>query len=148
MVIVGLIFLYLWYVFFAGPKYMKTQEPYRLKNTIRYYNVFQLIACSSLVVRMWMIGFDHRYIFRCEKFNFLTEAQRIEVVIGTWMFLCLRIFEFIETVFFILRKKQKQASFLHIYHHISTVILMWIWITYDTGMVGIRWQLRHALNFK
>lgn len=38
----------------------------------------------------------------------------------------LKVFELSDTFIFVLRKKYNQASFLHIYHHASTVLLSWI----------------------
>ncbi|MBO8666424.1 elongation of very long chain fatty acids protein, partial [Staphylococcus aureus] len=43
-----------------------------------------------------------------------------------WWTTILKLSEFIETVFFVLRKKQNQVSALHIYHHITTFFLIWI----------------------
>lgn len=112
---------------------MKNRQPYNLLNIIRGYNIFQLIACSVFVIQSYMFGFDFRFLWRCQSFEFLTQAEQDMVNLGTWFFLGLRILEFIETVFFILRKKKNQASFLHIYHHISTVLLMYVYLVFDTG---------------
>ena len=38
----------------------------------------------------------------------------------------LRTSEFLETVVFVLRKKQNQVSWLHIYHHIAVISLAWV----------------------
>lgn len=128
-----LILGYLWFVYVVGPKVMKEKAPYTLTNLIRVYNIFQITACTAFVVRSYQMGFDFRFIWRCEKFDWLSDEAKVELYIGTWLFLLLRIFEFIETILFILRKKNNQASFLHVYHHVSTVLLMWVFITFDTG---------------
>lgn len=41
--------------------------------------------------------------------------------------------ELLETLFFILRKKNKQVSKLHVYHHGSTCLLAWIGVKYAAG---------------
>jgi hypothetical protein len=128
---------YFWFVFYQGPKMMKDRNPYNVTNVIRYYNVFQVIACSIFVYRTYQMGFDFRFLWRCESFDFLTDGERLELKIGTWCFLLLRMFEFVETIFFILRKKDNQASFLHVYHHITVVLLMWVYITFDTELMAI-----------
>jgi GNS1/SUR4 family len=112
---------------------MKDKLPYNVTNWLRFYNIFQVIACTVFVVRTYNLGFDFRFLWRCESFDFLNENARLEIQIGLWCFLLLRIFEFSETIVFVLRKKKNQASFLHIYHHVSTVVLMWVFITFDTG---------------
>lgn len=43
----------------------------------------------------------------------------------------LRIVEFIETIFFVLRKKHNQVTFLHIYHHISTIVIFWMFLKHS-----------------
>lgn len=45
----------------------------------------------------------------------------------------LRVIEFIETIFFVLRKKHNQVTFLHIYHHISTIVIFWVFLKYSGG---------------
>lgn len=40
----------------------------------------------------------------------------------------LKIAELLETVFFVLRRKRSQISKLHVYHHVSTVLLSWIMV--------------------
>lgn len=128
-----MISLYLWFILYKGPLMMEARQPFNLTNTLRWYNLFQLFACTVFVERTYNMGFDFRFLWKCESFGFLPESKRQELFIGTWFFLFLRIFEFVETIFFILRKKKSQASFLHIYHHISTVTLMWIFMVYDNG---------------
>lgn len=48
-----------------------------------------------------------------------------------WYGIMLRLVEFVETVFFVLRKKQNQVTFLHIYHHISTILIFWVFLKYS-----------------
>lgn len=133
---VALLFIfavYLWLVLFAGPKYMRKREPCKVANIIRLYNVFQVVTCTIFVVRIYMLGFTLSYLFKCERFDFLNREQRLDIWIGSWLFLALRIFEFWETIFFVLRKKQNQASFLHIFHHIGSVMMTWLFIVSRAG---------------
>lgn len=37
----------------------------------------------------------------------------------------LKVADLLDTVFFVLRKKQNQISFLHLYHHTGMVVLTW-----------------------
>jgi len=48
-----------------------------------------------------------------------------------WWIIILRFIEFIETILFVLRKKENQITFLHIYHHISTVFAFWLFLKYS-----------------
>lgn len=49
---------------------------------------------------------------------------------AVWWYYFSKLLEFCDTIFFILRKKDKQLTFLHVYHH-STMFSLW-WI-------GVKW---------
>lgn len=125
--------LYLWFVLVFGPEFMKKRDPYNVVDLIRLYNIFQVLACTFYVVRSHQMGFTLHYLWRCEKFEWFSELTKLEVKVGYWLFLVLRMIEFWETVFFIVRKKNKQASFLHIFHHIGSVAMTWLFIVADAG---------------
>lgn len=125
--------VYLWFVLVAGPEFMSTRGPYNIKDLIRLYNIFQVFVCSFYVIRAHQLGFSLKYLWTCEKFESFSNLVRLEVKIGYWLFLALRTFEFMETVFFVLRKKQNQASFLHIFHHLGSVMMTWLFIVSNAG---------------
>jgi len=55
--------------------------------------------------------------------------QQLEII---WWTLLLKIIDLSETIVFVLRKKDQQISFLHTYHHLSTVLYTWLTIKYLT----------------
>jgi len=55
----------------------------------------------------------------------------------SWLFIIFRATEFFETVVFVLRKKQNQVSFLHLYHHIAVVAIMWMLLKYNCGKTEV-----------
>ena len=55
-----------------------------------------------------------------------------------WLFYFTKILEFLDTLFFILRKKNNQVSVLHIYHHSTMAALWWI---------GVKWFAGGACEF-
>lgn len=44
----------------------------------------------------------------------------------------LKVIDLSETIVFILRKKDSQISYLHVYHHISTIFVVWFFLKYAT----------------
>ena len=50
-----------------------------------------------------------------------------------WWYYFSKIIELLDTVFFILRKKNNQISFLHVYHHSTMVPLWWIGVKWYAG---------------
>lgn len=132
-VIVVIFLTYLWFVLSAGPKYMAKRNPVDLTRIIRAYNIFQVVACSAYVICAYRVGFDFSHLFKCDRFEFLSDRSKELVQIGCWSFMCLRVIELVETFFFILRKKENQASFLHIFHHITSATLAWMFLYLRPG---------------
>lgn len=70
-------------------------------------------------------GFSRDYIWKCVQPDTSNSPAAMSMVHGsyaTWLVKCL---ELIETIFFVLRKKDNQVSVLHIYHHIGAFVLTW-----------------------
>lgn len=110
---------------------MKSREAYQMKTFIAFYNIFQVIACVIAIREFILAGFKIETILKCEKPNFQTESPRMlrcrNLMLG------LKAIELLETVIFVLRKKQNQVSGLHVYHHISTFFLGWYFMKYVSG---------------
>uniref|UniRef100_A0A672H8A9 Elongation of very long chain fatty acids protein 4 n=1 Tax=Salarias fasciatus TaxID=181472 RepID=A0A672H8A9_SALFA len=109
--------LFLW----LGPKYMKNREPFQLRKTLIVYN-FSMV-------------FLNFFIFK-EQFtippNVWTDVD--ECVAGAlWWYFISKGIEYLDTVFFILRKKFNQVTFLHVYHHCTMFTLWWIGIKWVAG---------------
>lgn len=112
-------------VFKIAPQYMKNRPAYKLHTFLRVYNAFQV------VVNFWLVS----TILNFEGFQItFLQCIRNEDLAGSiltttdniiWWTLLLKIFDLSETVVFILRKKQRQITFLHLYHHISTIWICW-----------------------
>ncbi|XP_011882173.1 PREDICTED: elongation of very long chain fatty acids protein AAEL008004-like [Vollenhovia emeryi] len=120
---------YLYCVLYAGPRYMKNRTPFKLRTIILIYDVIQILA------NLWLLKLQ----FEAGCFVILTEltvkncwTQYASIIdaskwhITGWYGLLLKIFDYIETCIFVLRKKQNQVSVLHVYHHVSNVTFVWI----------------------
>lgn len=123
---------YLLFVLKVGPKYMEYRKPMNLSLFIRSYNVFQVIACCYFVNWSVKRGIDFSVTWKCLE-NKSDPALVHNLNVHSWWFICLRLVELSETVVFVLRKKQNQVSPLHIYHHISTVVLLWTFLKYNNS---------------
>lgn len=123
--------VYLWFVLKAGPQFMKDRKPFKLTQIVRVYNVFQVIACASYVTKMIKLKCTLDLIWKCSYGTIIGTEEEAYVVV--WYLILLRLLELIETVFFVLRKKQNQVTALHVYHHISTVFIIWMFLKYSGG---------------
>jgi elongation of very long chain fatty acids protein 4 len=54
----------------------------------------------------------------------------LQLTRSLWYYFLLKIWDLVETGIFVLRKKNNQVSGLHLYHHVSTLSLMWIVMRY------------------
>ncbi|CAO1423682.1 unnamed protein product [Diamesa serratosioi] len=125
---------YLLFVLKVGPKFMENRRAFNLKSIIAVYNVLQVLSCGLIVVGLLKNGFSFRNTWKCVK---VPEEKMVAVYkIMQWVIID-RLAELVEAVFFVLRKKDIQISFLHLYHHISTIVLLWTFFKYSAGMMEI-----------
>nr|XP_030715046.1 elongation of very long chain fatty acids protein 4 [Globicephala melas] len=57
----------------------------------------------------------------------------LQIAAALWWYFISKGIEYLDTVFFILRKKNNQVSFLHVYHHCTMFTLWWIGIKWVAG---------------
>lgn len=138
--LMSLFAVYLWIVFKVGPEFMKNRKPFNLSNVTRIYNLFQVIGCLYLVTKAHDYGFSFKYGWTClgsPKAADKIPNNMMEIYNLYWFFILLRSSEFMETIIFVLRKKQNQVSLLHVYHHIAVVALLWIFLKYSSGLMEL-----------
>ncbi|XP_071956125.1 very long chain fatty acid elongase 4-like [Antedon mediterranea] len=116
-----------WY----GPKIMENYKAFKLNRVMVTYNA-ALILLNAFVFKEFLITtvFNPNFDVFCQKVDYSNDPQAVRLANATWWFFFSKIIELTDTVFFILRKKHNQISFLHVYHH-STMVMLW-WI-------GVRW---------
>lgn len=114
--------IYIIFVKFVGPNYMANKKPYTLRKVLAIYNTAQILACIYLTVEY----FKTKPKMGCDPLDVSDDPTALYAAKLVWWTTILKLSEFIETVFFVLRKKQNQVSGLHIYHHITTFFLIWI----------------------
>ncbi|XP_076378144.1 very long chain fatty acid elongase 1 [Megalopta genalis] len=116
---------YLYFVLKCGPRYMKDKKPYDLKTFVKYYNIFQIVSNALIVQQFLSAGVLTEFSVICTLPNYTFDPKHVKIAYTFWWTLLLKLIDLIETGVFVLRKKDRQISFLHIYHHISTVIVVW-----------------------
>lgn len=128
--------IYLLMVRKFGPSFMQNRPAYELKTLTRIYNLIQIILCFYNVFFSFNWGFTFTYLWKCGVTPNATDQvtpEMIKFFNFYWWFMIVRMSEFLETIFFVLRKKQNQVSILHVYHHIAVVMLLWLFLKYDSG---------------
>ncbi|XP_020296941.1 elongation of very long chain fatty acids protein AAEL008004-like [Pseudomyrmex gracilis] len=123
-------FGYLYFVFYAGPSYMKNRQSFNLRIFILFYNVFQILANAWLVHSYVSAGWFTKYSIKCSNNYDLTSINGFKLLSISWWLFILKLIDYIETCVFVLRKKQNQVSSLHVYHHVSNVLFGWYFLKY------------------
>lgn len=103
---------------------MRDRKPYDFKITIRLYNLLLVIINTYLCVGSLLsfrFGLD---FWGCGEA--LSINKRTDMLHYGHLFFHTRYLEFFDTFFFVLRKKNSQISFLHVFHHGVVPTLMYI----------------------
>ncbi|XP_071439679.1 very long chain fatty acid elongase AAEL008004-like [Hetaerina americana] len=112
---------------------MKNREPKSLKLPIALYNVFQVWANYKITIGVLNAGWLSHYTLGCQPVDYSDNPDAVRMAELCWWALMIKLLELLETVFFVLRKKYNQASFLHLYHHVSTLLFAWILVKFVPG---------------
>lgn len=114
-------------------RFMEKRKPYNLKGLLAVYNLAQVVACCYLISGILSNEFNIIKFWKCQAVDYNTNNKSIEILTYSYHTFLLKLLELVETVFFVMRKKQNQVSKLHVYHHASTAILGWIMVKYTGG---------------
>ncbi|RVE49170.1 hypothetical protein evm_006177 [Chilo suppressalis] len=131
--LVTIIATYLTIIKVVLPKFMRNRRAVDLRIVIKWYNIVQIIANAVATWGIMTSGWTTTYHFGCMLPDYSMKPEPLRMLRFLWWTFILKLLELMETVFFILRKKERQASFLHVYHHVSTLIITWAAVKYIGG---------------
>ncbi|XP_068620503.1 very long chain fatty acid elongase 7-like [Battus philenor] len=131
--LITIIYGYLALIKLVLPAYMSHRQPYELKTVIRWYNIVQIVANAIVTWGIMTSGWTTTYHFGCMLPDYSMNPEPLRMLRFMWWTIILKLMELFETVFFLLRKKERQASFLHVYHHVSTLVIVWSGTKYVGG---------------
>ncbi|XP_049875568.1 elongation of very long chain fatty acids protein AAEL008004-like [Pectinophora gossypiella] len=106
---------YLYFCTQIGPRYMESRKPYELKNLLIVYNAAQVILSAYMVwegCAVWST-----YNWYCEPLDYSQNPVTLRMNNICWVYYMAKITELLDTVFFVLRKKDNQITVLHLFHH-------------------------------
>ncbi|KAG5886825.1 hypothetical protein JTB14_006785 [Gonioctena quinquepunctata] len=129
--LLGIICSYVYIVRFLGPRLMKNRPPFSIRTLLIVYNSLQI------VFNLWF-GYEYSYIYwkfhdGCLPIDYSMSAFGLHEMAGSRNFFWLKLFDWLDTIFFVLRKSNRQISLLHIYHHASTVFCTWLGLVFYPG---------------
>ncbi|XP_055695698.1 elongation of very long chain fatty acids protein AAEL008004-like isoform X2 [Lutzomyia longipalpis] len=133
--IILIITSYVYIVKRLGPKLMENREPFQLKNTMNVFNVIQIvlniyIAVFGTYYSYWQPDFS----WKCQPIDHtVVTPERLQLIFVSYVYFLTKILDLMDTVFFVLRKKYNQITFLHTYHHGGMVLGTFIFAKFMAG---------------
>ncbi|KAH9383213.1 hypothetical protein HPB48_024048 [Haemaphysalis longicornis] len=131
--IVLLPLIYVYFVKIGGPRFMKSRKPYdEIKPIIQLYNAAMvLLNCYFVFAFFSKTYLSGRYSFFCQGIDFDTrDDQTMSLLSHCWWYMMVRTADLLDTVFFVLRKKDSHISTLHVVHHVLVVFNGWFGLAF------------------
>lgn len=109
---------YLLFVKVIGPRLMMNRKPFEFRTVMLLFNAFMLAVNGAGFVFCLLASDFGRRLWSCKKIDPKDEdfKETLLVYLG-YFYLWSRLFDMIDTIFFVLRKKYNHVSFLHVFHH-------------------------------
>lgn len=135
--VLGVLAFYLYFVLKGGPKYMAKREPFQLKSLLIFYNAYQVLFSVWLCCQAFKVKNAIPYLLNYSCSSSPDREFQMALWNGAWWYFFSKMVELLDTVFFVLRKKQNQVTFLHVYHHSCTMFFSWCYLKYIPGEQGV-----------
>lgn len=104
---------------------MANRPAFELKPLMVVYNFCQVFFNSWLFYELGRAGWFNGYSWVCQPVDYSMDAMAVRMATVSWWYLISKFFDFFDTFFFVLRKKNDHISVLHLVHH--GVVPMSIW---------------------
>ena len=111
-----------------GPKLMKPRKEVYLKPIIQLYNIFMIVINAYIVEEILVTSYNKHWF--CEPATKAISPEAIRLGKALWVYYLTKLVEYCDTLFFILRKKFSHVNFLHVYHHASMSVYLWLVVNF------------------
>jgi len=125
--------LYYYIVRVWGPNFMKDRPPYEIKNIMLVYNLFQTVFSAWMFSRTSNLWLSGMYNWQCEPVDYSMSPTALDAADITWWYFFSKFIDYIDSFFFVLRKKFNHLSTLHVVHHGIMPFTAWGGIRYVGG---------------
>ncbi|XP_013134328.1 PREDICTED: elongation of very long chain fatty acids protein 7-like [Papilio polytes] len=134
--VLAILITYLGFVLKIGPGFMRNRPPYNLKLFLVIYNIFQVVISISVFYKAVEHLLQYGLIIQNQC---LTENKEFEIKTASIVhfYFLSKITELLDTIFFVLRKRDRQVSFLHVYHHTFAVFFGWCSARFEPAYIFI-----------
>ena len=144
--VMAIIGAYLYFVKRIGPRIMQDRKPYDLRALILTYNIVMMVVNFYFFVsaaQYTNFGLKTWSCVNLDPNDWDTDMKWKLLLI--WFFYLSKFIDLLETIFFILRKKHGQVSFLHVFHHSVVPIDVWVGFKYSPSESACFFPLINSL---
>ncbi len=116
-----------------GPKFMENRKPFQLRGVLMVYNAFQIVFNGWMFYETCRVTWFNGYSFICQPVDYSDNKDALKIIVIGYCLYISKLIDFFDTLFFILRKKDNQISFLHVFHHTATPLSVWLCFRFIAG---------------
>ncbi|KAA8593018.1 hypothetical protein FQN60_018473, partial [Etheostoma spectabile] len=136
---------YIYFVTSLGPRLMQNRKAFDLKGVLILYNfgvvALSLYMCYEFVMSGWGTG----YSFHCDPVDYSDSPQALRMASTCWLYYFSKFIEMLDTIFFVLRKKNSQVTFLHLFHHSIMPFTWWFGVRFSAGRISSRLNIQFVM---
>ncbi|XP_044074627.1 ELOVL fatty acid elongase 8a isoform X3 [Siniperca chuatsi] len=148
---ISCIFLCYLVIIWVGPKLMAKRQPVNLKTVLIVYNFAMVCLSAYMFYEFTASSWLARYSLLCQPVDYSDNPLAMRMARVCWWFFFSKVIELSDTIFFILRKKNSQLTFLHVYHHATMIFNWWAGVKYVAGgqsfLIGLTNSLVHVVMY-
>ncbi|KFM79271.1 Elongation of very long chain fatty acids protein 7, partial [Stegodyphus mimosarum] len=124
---------YTLFVLLIGPAIMKNRKPFVMRMPMIIYNLFLVVVYTvSLTIIFTNLPYISPEVF-CKGGSVRKGDLTYKITSCCWVIYILKYVQFLDTVFFILRKKWHLVTFLHVFHHSVVPLIGWVILRTETS---------------
>jgi elongation of very long chain fatty acids protein 7 len=107
-----------------GPWFMSNRAAFNLRTVLLIYNLMQIFINTFLVYKAGHLWLWH-YDWTCQPVDYTNSALGLEALDVTYWYYISKFVDFLDSFFFVLRKKWSHLTVLHVVHHGGLPIFVW-----------------------
>ncbi|XP_017057437.1 elongation of very long chain fatty acids protein F [Drosophila ficusphila] len=124
--------IYLLFILKVGRQFMENRKPFDLRGVIKAYNIMQIVYNSAaLTGGLYFLFVLKAYDLSCISRLPLDHEYKNWERWLSYSYFFNKLMDLMETVFFVLRKKYRQISVLHVVHHLIMAFGGYLYLTYS-----------------
>ena len=116
---------------YVAPRILKGRS-FAIDNYVRIYNLAMVVYSVYIPYELYKNTIGYHY-WPCEPLDRSTSPRSMAIAAAMWHYYFSKIIELLDSIFFILRGKYNQLTFLHVYHHSSMIMMGWIMANFAPG---------------